>query len=88
MANILSPARINFVFAQLPSSITSATRMPPKPSSSKINPKGFFTSTETRVQLGGMLSLSFPSDVAAAAPEVRLSVLTRDDVDENARYLL
>ena len=35
-----------------------------------------------------MLSLSFPSDVAAAAPEVRLSVLTRDDVDENARYLL
>ena len=40
------------------------------------------------MQLGGMLSLSFPSDVAAAAPEVRLSVLTRDDVDENARYLL
>ena len=33
------------------------------------------------MQLGGMLSLSFPSDVAAAAPEVRLSVLTRDDVD-------
>ena len=59
--------------------------MPPKPSSSKINPKGFFHLDRDSSAIRRMLSLSFPSDVAAAAPEVRLSVLTRDDVDEKMR---